>query len=208
MPIAAAFNSSKATLHQLHADPTTVKTVTHDHDPADDGDVVPHLAPDDGPQQGRRAAQLDGAQATTQKIMLYGMPLFFGVLGFNFQMGVLLYWLTTNLWTFGQQFFVIKAMGDDPEAVVRGPQGQGGRGQRARGQEADHRDQPCASGKPAGQVDRAGQDRPAEPPPTRPSDVERRARPSTRRSSTGDTGSNPAARQSQPANRKRKGGRH
>jgi YidC/Oxa1 family membrane protein insertase len=51
--------------------------------------------------------------------MVYGMPLFFGVIGVNFQMGVLLYWLTTNLWTFGQQYFVIKAMGEDPEAVVR-----------------------------------------------------------------------------------------
>jgi YidC/Oxa1 family membrane protein insertase len=51
--------------------------------------------------------------------MVYGMPLFFGVIGVNFQMGVLLYWLTTNVWTFGQQYFVIKAMGDDPESVVR-----------------------------------------------------------------------------------------
>ena len=28
--------------------------------------------------------------------------------GVNFPVGVLIYWSTTNLWTFGQQFYVIK----------------------------------------------------------------------------------------------------
>ena len=43
-----------------------------------------------------------------QKIMLYLFPLIFAVTGVNFPVGVLLYWLTTNLWTMGQQFYVIK----------------------------------------------------------------------------------------------------
>ncbi|MDQ1574798.1 MAG: YidC/Oxa1 family rane protein insertase, partial [Actinomycetota bacterium] len=30
--------------------------------------------------------------------------------GFNFPLGVMFYWLTTNLWTMGQQFFVIRRM--------------------------------------------------------------------------------------------------
>ena len=58
------------------------------------------------------------------------MPLFFGVIGVNFQMGVLLYWLTTNVWTFCQQRLVIQRMGDDPEAVVRERKSQGGCRQR------------------------------------------------------------------------------
>jgi YidC/Oxa1 family membrane protein insertase len=43
-----------------------------------------------------------------QKIMLYVFPVIFAVTGVNFPVGVLLYWSTTNLWTFGQQFYVIK----------------------------------------------------------------------------------------------------
>ena len=43
-----------------------------------------------------------------QKIMLYLFPVIFAISGVNFPIGVLLYWLTTNLWTTGQQFYVIK----------------------------------------------------------------------------------------------------
>ena len=43
-----------------------------------------------------------------QKIMLYLFPVIFAVSGVNFPVGVLIYWTTTNLWTFGQQFYVIK----------------------------------------------------------------------------------------------------
>ena len=43
-----------------------------------------------------------------QKIMLYVFPVIFAVSGVNFPVGVLIYWSTTNLWTFGQQYYVIK----------------------------------------------------------------------------------------------------
>ncbi len=43
-----------------------------------------------------------------QKILLYVFPFFFMVTGINFPVGVLLYWLTTNLWSMGQQFYVIR----------------------------------------------------------------------------------------------------
>ena len=46
--------------------------------------------------------------AQQQKIMLYIFPVIFAVSGVNFPVGVLIYWGTTNLWTFGQQFYVIK----------------------------------------------------------------------------------------------------
>jgi YidC/Oxa1 family membrane protein insertase len=45
-----------------------------------------------------------------QKMMLYILPLVFGVGGINFPIGVLIYWTTTNLWTMAQQFFVIRRM--------------------------------------------------------------------------------------------------
>jgi len=43
-----------------------------------------------------------------QKIMLYVFPIIFEISGVNFPVGVLIYWSTTNLWTLGQQFYVIK----------------------------------------------------------------------------------------------------
>ena len=43
-----------------------------------------------------------------QKIMLYLFPIIFAISGVNFPVGVLIYWSTTNLWTWGQQFYVIK----------------------------------------------------------------------------------------------------
>ena len=43
-----------------------------------------------------------------QKIMLYVFPVIFAISGVNFPIGVLIYWSTTNLWTFFQQLYVIK----------------------------------------------------------------------------------------------------
>ncbi len=43
-----------------------------------------------------------------QKILLYVFPLIFAVTGINFPVGVLIYWFTTNVWTMGQQFYVIR----------------------------------------------------------------------------------------------------
>jgi YidC/Oxa1 family membrane protein insertase len=43
-----------------------------------------------------------------QKILLYLFPVIFAVSGVNFPIGVLIYWSTTNLWTWGQQYYVIK----------------------------------------------------------------------------------------------------
>ncbi len=56
------------------------------------------------------AAALDNPFAQQQKILLYVLPLIFAVSGVNFPIGVLLYWLTTNVWSMGQQLFVIRRM--------------------------------------------------------------------------------------------------
>ncbi|MGL5857245.1 MAG: membrane protein insertase YidC [Angustibacter sp.] len=56
------------------------------------------------------AAALDNPFARQQKVLLYILPIVFAVSGVNFPIGVLLYWLTTNLWTMGQQFYVIRRM--------------------------------------------------------------------------------------------------
>ncbi|WP_163549389.1 membrane protein insertase YidC [Candidatus Frankia nodulisporulans] len=57
-----------------------------------------------------RNGPVDPQQALVQKVLLYGSPIMLAVFGFRFPIAVLLYWLTTNLWSMGQQFFVIKKM--------------------------------------------------------------------------------------------------
>jgi YidC/Oxa1 family membrane protein insertase len=116
VPLAAAFSSSKTKLASLHAATGTVKTITI---------IVivlmvvtTYLTSRQMIASNKKTGPSAPGQDGTAKVMLYGMPLFFGVLGFNFQMGVLLYWLTTNLWTFGQQAFVLSRMSDDPNQVV------------------------------------------------------------------------------------------
>ncbi len=67
------------------------------------------------------ASALDNPFARQQKIMLYVLPLVFAISGVNFPIGVLVYWLVTNLWTMGQQFYVIKRMpapGSPAEAAL------------------------------------------------------------------------------------------
>jgi YidC/Oxa1 family membrane protein insertase len=56
------------------------------------------------------ASALDNPFAKQQKVLLYVMPLMFIVSGVSFAIGVLLYWLTTNLWSMGQQFYTIRRM--------------------------------------------------------------------------------------------------
>jgi YidC/Oxa1 family membrane protein insertase len=50
---------------------------------------------------------LTGPMAQQQKMMLYMFPLIYAVGGISIPIGVLIYWLTTNLWTMGQQYVLI-----------------------------------------------------------------------------------------------------
>ncbi|WP_441251230.1 membrane protein insertase YidC [Kitasatospora sp. McL0602] len=43
-----------------------------------------------------------------QKMLMYVFPVMFAVMGINFPVGVLVYWLTTNVWSMGQQLIVIR----------------------------------------------------------------------------------------------------
>ena len=51
---------------------------------------------------------MSGQYAQQQKMLLYVLPVVFAVGGIAFPIGVLFYWTTTNLWTMGQQFYVIR----------------------------------------------------------------------------------------------------
>lgn len=61
-------------------------------------------------RQNMPKSALEGPFAQQQKILLYILPLMFLFSGYYFPLGVVLYWLTTNIWTMGQQFYVIRRM--------------------------------------------------------------------------------------------------
>ena len=110
------------------------------------------------------AAALDNPFAKQQKMLMYVLPLVFAVSGVNFPIGVLIYWLTTNLWSMGQQFYVIRRMpapGSLAEKAMLERKRKHGKGGAAR-----RRDRGRGAGA-AGRPARAAQ-APAEAPSGRP----------------------------------------
>ncbi len=88
---------------------------------------------------------LTGQFAQQQKIMLYVFPFMYLFMGVNIPVGVLLYWLVSNVWTMAQQYILIhnnpapntpayldweermRAKGKDPEELARKRAGKGRR---------------------------------------------------------------------------------
>lgn len=56
-------------------------------------------------------------QAQQQKIMMYVMPPFLAIISFNFPLGVLLYWVTTNFWQVAQQALILREVKDTTDAA-------------------------------------------------------------------------------------------
>jgi len=75
----------------------------------------------------RNSAQTaDNPMAQQQKIMLYVMPVFLAVISLQFPLGILLYWVTTNMWQGLQQFIILREVkhdleGEAPESAPSGP---------------------------------------------------------------------------------------
>jgi YidC/Oxa1 family membrane protein insertase len=63
---------------------------------------------------------------TQRRLMLF-LPLIFVLFIINFPAGVILYWITTNTWTIGQQYFVRRRLGPmgPPVAAAAGASGGG-----------------------------------------------------------------------------------
>jgi YidC/Oxa1 family membrane protein insertase len=125
VPISAAFNSSKDFLHLVSGSTTSTKVLTVVL-------IVLMGASTFWTQRqlmARNKAAGTGSDqmAQQQKIMLYVLPLTFAIFGYRFPLGVLLYWLTTNLWSMGQQHFVISRMdANDAAAATNKPAGPSG----------------------------------------------------------------------------------
>ena len=65
----------------------------------------------------------------TQRKLMLVLPLFFVVIVINFPAGLLVYWITTNFWTMGQQYTVRRLIGHPtPPAPETGPSDGDGRG--------------------------------------------------------------------------------
>ena len=73
------------------------------------------------------AQQPDNPMMQTQKIMMYMAPLF-GLFGLMMPVGVLVYWVTTNVWTMGQQNILYRNQpqpGEESKAKENGGSAKG-----------------------------------------------------------------------------------
>jgi YidC/Oxa1 family membrane protein insertase len=105
-PLAASFRDSGEVIRGLGGDPSSTRWVLIVL-------LVISAAATLGTQLLVRAnatTQPEGTAATVQRLMLWVIPV--GVLAsgllFNFPLGVLLYWFTSNLWTLAQQGYIIR----------------------------------------------------------------------------------------------------
>jgi YidC/Oxa1 family membrane protein insertase len=72
----------------------------------------------------------DNPLAASQKYMMYIVP-FFSLTGLYWQYGLVLYWVTTNLWTLGQQFFMFRNWTVEPAQAAGATAAAGGSPVRA-----------------------------------------------------------------------------
>ncbi|MEU6983954.1 membrane protein insertase YidC [Streptomyces sp. NPDC046324] len=103
-PLASTFTDSAAEVAALDASLTSVRIVTAVM-------IVLMSASQFYTQRQLMMKNVDLSVKTPymqqQKMLMYIFPLIFAVMGINFPVGVLVYWLTTNVWTMGQQMYVI-----------------------------------------------------------------------------------------------------
>ncbi|MEU2287352.1 membrane protein insertase YidC [Streptomyces sp. NPDC013178] len=103
-PLAAKFTDSSSKVEALGASLTDVRIVTAVM-------IVLMSASQFYTQRQLMTKNVDTTVKTPfmqqQKMLMYVFPIMFAVFGINFPVGVLVYWLTTNVWTMGQQMYVI-----------------------------------------------------------------------------------------------------
>jgi YidC/Oxa1 family membrane protein insertase len=69
------------------------------------------------------ASMADNPMAQQQKILLYVMPVFLAAISFQFPLGILLYWVTTNVWQIAQQAIILRE-----STRIDAANGKGGKG--------------------------------------------------------------------------------
>jgi YidC/Oxa1 family membrane protein insertase len=68
----------------------------------------------------------------TQRRIMFAMPFVFTIFIVNFQAGLIVYWITTNVWTIGQQLLVKKLYPKPERPAVDGDAGDGGKPARGK----------------------------------------------------------------------------
>ncbi|MEU6771634.1 membrane protein insertase YidC [Streptomyces sp. NPDC046759] len=103
-PLAAKFLDSASQVEQLGASLVNVRVVTAIM-------IVLMSASQFYTQRQLMTKNVDTTVKTPfmqqQKMLMYVFPIMFAFFGIRFPVGVLIYWLTTNVWTMGQQMYVI-----------------------------------------------------------------------------------------------------
>ncbi|MFV0452402.1 MAG: membrane protein insertase YidC [Propioniciclava sp.] len=152
---------------------------------------------------------LEGPMAQQQKMMIYIFPVMYLFMGVNIPIGVMLYWLASNVWTLAQQYILIhnnptpntpafidweermRAKGKDPDEIIRQRQAKMRGGRKPTGSAASDPTKVARQGKaaptsrPADQVDESDKKRVQRQQPTRTSRASRKqGRPAPRPDST------------------------
>src|SRR4051794_8918876 len=115
-----------------------------------------------------------------QKLIMYALPFFFVTFVINFPAGLLLYWITTNLWTIVQQYIIRRRLGPmrppkPPEDKDAGSHGGGGLGSRL-GLPSREREPVAVGARAAGASSAAPKDaRHTGPPPAPPRKKKKRS---------------------------------
>jgi YidC/Oxa1 family membrane protein insertase len=115
-PIAATFKSSGADLALMHANGLTVKIVA--------GILVAIMIATTYLTSRQMILKTgwaeDPQQKLMQRLMLYGIPISLLFSGTLFPIGVVIYWTTTNIFSLGQQYWVLRKYPPPPMASKAG----------------------------------------------------------------------------------------
>jgi len=103
-------------------------------------------------QRQMQKASPPGAASSQQQQIMKFMPLMFGIFGFTFPAGLVLYWMVSNVFQIGQQAALLRAGHIGPDALDR-------RIAEQKAKAANQADQPAKKGFMAGMMERADQAR-------------------------------------------------
>jgi YidC/Oxa1 family membrane protein insertase len=145
-------------------------------------------------QRQMQRASPPGASSQQQQLLLKIMPVMFGIFGFTFPSGLVVYWTTANFWQIGQQALLMKAGHIGPDALER------------RKQELASRPAKEKKGLISGLMERADQERQRRTPPK----PEPGSKPARRNPPTGGKkppgGTRPTGGRKPPPGKKKPGG--
>jgi YidC/Oxa1 family membrane protein insertase len=98
----------------------------------------------------------------TQRRIMFALPFVFVIFIVNFQAGLIVYWITTNVWTIGQQLLVRKLYPKPQLATAGGPADGGDGGKPARGKPPSAKAAPApAAAEGNGSGEKAGKEKAA-----------------------------------------------